>query len=219
MNKMPSYLLFLCHGKTEATFVKGIVEKYIELKFCETLGEEESYYKNKDENPNIIIAEKWNGEIYLSINSFEKDVEQLISSGKERKDLSEKANIVSISIIDICEDENEDELKKNNVLNNHEEIIKDIAEKYQVNIDFSHLYYFEEKIETCLYRFYETIGNIKAPKHAKMDRWVSENIKMIWETDSKLTSSSIKELISKSKNTNIIKLFEIIDEWFESLNK
>ncbi len=217
MNNMPRYLLFFCHGKTEATFVNEIVRKYIELKFEEFFGAESGYYKNEGENPDIIIAEKWNGEIYLSVNSFDSDIEQFISAEERRKDLSKRTEIVSISIIDILENESEDPYKRERVLQNHKEIIEEIAKNYGITTDNSHLYYFEEKIESCLEDFHGKVISRNAPKPLKMSQWVSQSIKEIWENYGDLTSILVKELISKSKNTNIIDLFVLIDEWFNSL--
>ncbi len=219
MSNFPKILLFFCHGESEATFVKSVIEYYIELKFIEIFGDSMSYYKLGDENPQIKIARDFEGKTYVSVNGFKENIKLLLEGVGEDQDIESECGIQSVTLIDIFEDENECENKRKNILENHEEIIKRIAsdEGMQVNlvIEKSHLFYFEGSIENSLNKFNEINANRKGPKHSKIKNWADVKIK---SSDDNLNTKYIKDLFTNEQKTNIINIFLLIDSWFESLN-
>lgn len=215
-NEFPKYVMFFCHGKTEKVFIKRVFELYVEAWFVEIFGEGSGYWKNSDENPVFINAEDRLGENYVCINEFENNVSDLLAHTLDKLSLENENSIFAFSILDINEDENESKAKRENILLNHDSIVKDIFEKNGSTIIGSKFIYFEGKIEDCLPNFIEYTEGTKGNKIHKIGIWLDKSISNI-PIDEITSREKIRGMFDGIKNSNLMELFDQFDEWFKNL--
>lgn len=222
MSKMPNEIIFFCHGKSEIEFVNRVVKPYIELWFKELFGENNSYYQNNKENPLIIFAKDYNGETYTSINGFKKQIEsQLLSTKKKNYEVDHEDKVFAsiFIILDIFEDENELKEERERILSkDYDDWIILKGKEMGLNIKEVEIFYFEKSIENGLPNFDEYTKNRKGPKQLKVSCWATKYLEKLTYEQLNNRKEFYKH-INKIYNSNIIKLLDKIDNYFESLKE
>ncbi len=215
MNNFPHVILFYCHGESEIQFIEKLLKVYIEAKFEEIFGSGSGYYKFAEENPIIYYCRDIEGRTHVTINGFKTEVKKLTGPTLKNLDLNSDDIIYSIIIIDIHESDEEIEEKRKELLENHFSIINEETKKHGIEISKSTVFTFERGIESCLEDFEEIVGSKSGPKQYKISKWIDYWLGTKEENTS--YHEHIKFILTKIKKSNIKELFDLVDQWFESL--
>lgn len=215
MKKLPSMIFAICHGKTEGVFFVDLINFYILLKMDEV----NFYSKNLVEPKISVLKNSENGES-VTINSYKNNIKKFFFSKNNSYDIelldkSSKKDILFISLIDIYERDEKEELR-NFIINDegHKSILMELLndsplEEIDEKLLFDSVFvYFADSIEDCLPRYEKNKDKIKG-----MKKWISHNV----TSKDYVTTEMIKNIFCNIKNerSNVMSVFEYIDNLFE----
>lgn len=227
---LPEILLIIPHGKTEKNFLESFLHLYIAACFRTLFGKDTSS-ERADEHPIRIYGSKYDDVPYFYVNSYINDFKEMIKFCNLKnmiENLSENysrtINVFVILVSDIEEEDENESLREELLNKEYKSKTKECLETYLGKVNFNlsgqKFIWSKKKFENNFFDYAEVTKN-ERKKHKKPEEYISVKHRELDVELRKKQEYLRKYFFEKldKKNTNLLELIDIIDEWFKKIGE